>query len=270
MIKSSLAVFLLVAFSYLQGIAQVDRIPEKPVPARLYVDLDGLGFLSPSEEEALEVRLDRFAMETSNQIAVVVVDDLKDMEPYDFATRLGKKWGIGGADDNGVVVLIKPTGGKGQRKLFIAVGRGLEAVIPDLTAKTIVDNELVPRFKNKQFYAGITAALDVLEPLAKGEINKSQYGKRLAKKKNQQLIILGIIAVILLVVFLGLRKSKSARTYGGAYGQRRDSGFGGFWWFGGGGFGGGNSGGGSSGGGFGGFDGFGGGDFGGGGAGGDW
>ena len=80
-------------------------------------------FISPGDVQALNFKLIEFAKETSNQIVVVVVDDLAGLEPFEYATALGQEWGVGKSEtDNGVVLLIKPTGGKNQRKTFIAVG----------------------------------------------------------------------------------------------------------------------------------------------------
>ena len=145
-----------------------DDIPAAPVPARLYVNLSQElpNFLTPEESALLEQQLVAFAEQTSNQIVVVVVDDLGGYEPWDFATRLGDKWKIGQEkEDNGIVLLIKPTGNKGERKVFIATGRGLEGAIPDYTCNQIVENELLPNFKNQAFYSGIIGALDILKSL---------------------------------------------------------------------------------------------------------
>lgn len=249
--------------------AQSD-IPDAPSPARLYVNLskEMPDFLSPEEAQALEVRLEQFAMNTSNQIVVLVVDDLNGYEPWDYAARIGDKWKIGQEkEDNGLVLLIKPTGGKGERKTFIGVGRGLESVIPDYTTNQIVENELLPNFKDGNFAGGIYQALDVLEKLSKGEFNAKQYAK--SNKTTKNIIAFAIIMVIVIIAFLGSRKNKGGGTFGGS---GRSSGFGGFW----GGMaagsmlGGRSSGGGFGGGGSGGFGGFGGGSFGGGGSGGSW
>src|SRR4051812_45321312 len=103
------------------------QVPPRPEPARLYNNLSAVypDFLSADEAARLEDKLEVFSNETSNQICVVIVDDLGGMDASSFAFELGTKWGVGKKDkDNGVVVLVKPTGGAGQRDLFIAVGYG--------------------------------------------------------------------------------------------------------------------------------------------------
>jgi uncharacterized protein len=229
-----------------------DQIPNAPSPPKLYVNLSKQfpNFLNPTEANQLEKELEKFEKETSNEIVVVIVDNFNGTDRADFAIKLGEKWKVGkGKEDNGVVILIKPTKTDGKRTSFIATGRGLEGAIPDATCKNIVDKELNPLLKESKNYEGIKAALNVITKLAKGEYNHKDYDKKEDNPWWAKLIIIG--GIVLFIIILNLRR-------------RNGGGFGGIY-FGGGGFGGGS--GGSSGGGFGGF---GGGSFGGGGAGGDW
>ncbi|MBK7944725.1 MAG: TPM domain-containing protein [Flavobacteriales bacterium] len=104
--------------------------------------------LSDSELARINDRLVAFARETSNQFLLVIVDTLCGMEASDLAFEIGERWGIGQQGfDNGLVFLVKPIGGAGDRKVFIATGYGLEGAIPDATCKRIVEEEVIPRFK---------------------------------------------------------------------------------------------------------------------------
>ena len=228
-----------------------DQVPPAPSPPKLYVNLSKQfpNFLNPTEAAQLEKELETFEKETSNEIVVVIVDNFNGMDRADFAIKLGEKWKIGKEkEDNGVVILIKPTKTDGKRTSFIATGRGLEGAIPDATCKSIVEKELNPYLKENKNFEGITAALSVITKLAKGEYNHKDYNK---KEDSPWWVGLFVLAIVFFILF--------AKRRGGGFGPG-SSGF-----FYGGGFGGGS--GGSSGGGFGGF---GGGSFGGGGAGGDW
>src|SRR5690606_22281651 len=135
-------------------------------------------FLSPQEESNLDNKLVHFARETSNRIAVVAVDTLCGYPASDFAFQLGEAWGFGAKGvDNGVLIVVKPNGAAGDRHVFIAVGYGLEGAIPDLIAKRIVEEEVLPRFRQGDLYGGMAKATDVLMALAKGEIDAKSYGK---------------------------------------------------------------------------------------------
>jgi uncharacterized protein len=248
--------FLLFAFAY----ATDTCIPAKPSPALFFNNFskEFPNFLSAEDAQSLENKLQQFNKETSNQIVVVIVDDLCGYDANDFSTRLGQAWGVGqGKFDNGVVVMVKPTGGAGRRDVYIAVGYGLEGIIPDITARQIVDNEILPRFKNGDFYNALDASTDVLISLARKEFSYKDY----QKQGTHGWIPFGIFIVIFLFYIIasfrrrgGYTMSRRGRTY-----------YGGGWGGGFGGFGGGSSGGGSFGGGS-----FGGGGFGGGGSGGKW
>jgi uncharacterized protein len=264
MIKKYFSILFFVLFSSSALLAQSqinEGIPERPSPPTLVNNLskEMPDFLSASEESQLEKKLDDFANQTSNQIAIVIVDDLNGLEAWDFATRLGHKWGIGQAKfDNGVVILIKPTGGKGQRDAHIAVGYGLNGAIPDATCNQIVDNELGPDLASGNYYQALDKTTDVLMSLAKGEFNSDEYAK---KHSSGKFPLRTIFIIIIIIVVLFLRSGRGGNNGGMSMGtgfllgSMFNSG-------GGGGFGGGGSSGG--------FGGFGGGGFGGGGAGGKW
>ena len=99
-------------------------MPDKSDPPRLVNNFskEFPNFISSEQQQTLETQLQNFSKETSNQICIVIVDDLGDYDANTFATEIGNKWGVGQSGfKNGVVVLIKPTGGKGQRSLYIAV-----------------------------------------------------------------------------------------------------------------------------------------------------
>ncbi len=244
--------FLVFIFSLVSAFS-FSQVAPRPSPAKLYNNLsqEFPNFLSSSEAESIEQKLEAFSRETSNQIVVVIVDDFGGNDDVSYATQLGTEWGVGKKEsNNGIVILIKATK---PHRLFIAVGYGLEGAIPDLTTKRIREEEMNPYLKSGDNYTAISNAVEKLSGLAKGEINVKDYSQQSNSKGLAKIII--IIVVILIIIFT--RRGGGGRTFsrgGGFYG----GGFGGF----------GGGGGGSSGGG--GFGGFGGGSFGGGGSGGSW
>ena len=196
-ITSIIFTFTIGDFSFAQK-----GIPNAPSPARAYNNFSKQfpDFLSQSQARELEQKLINFEKQTSNEIVVVVIDDLSGFEPWSFATELGDKWGVGKEkEDNGIVILIKPTGGKGQRKTFIATGDGLGGAIPDFICKEIVDNEMIPNFKSKKYFEGISQALVVLTKLSKGEYNFKDYQKKNKEKNSTKNTIISILFLIIIV-----------------------------------------------------------------------
>ncbi|MFT3680879.1 MAG: TPM domain-containing protein [Ferruginibacter sp.] len=231
----------------------------KPRTGKQTLVNDFAGVLTHDQQQALESKLVEFDDSTSTQIAVVVVPDLGGYDISDYAVKLGRAWGVGGKDYNNGVVFIISTG---DRKLNISTGYGVEGALPDVTAKHIIDELVVPSFKGNDYYGGIDRGVTAIMQATQGEYKApADYHK--TKGLTPARIIFMIVIIIVILSFLG------GGGRGGSFMSRRGyRGFTGPFIFPtGGGGGGGWSGGGGSGGGFGGF---GGGSFGGGGASGSW
>jgi uncharacterized protein len=243
-------------------------IPARPVPPRLVNDFAGM--LNSEEISLLERKLVTFNDSTSTQIAIVIVKDLNGYAPSDYAQRLGEKWGVGQKGrNNGILILVKTkTDTKGE--VQIATGYGAEGPIPDLACSDIVNNEILPAFRDGDYYGGLSNATNTLMSLVRGEFSAAEYGQKSKKSIGKDAPVGIIIFIIIIIIAMISRKSGGSNNKNISTGglplwlllsmmNSGRSSHGGSW--------GGFSGGGGSGGGFGGF---GGGSFGGGGAGGSW
>ena len=150
--KNILTLFASIILSISVALGQ---IPDRPVPPQLVNDFANI--LSDTEVRQLENELVQFNNTTSTQIVVVTVPDLEGYDPADFAFNLGEKWGVGQkGKDNGIVVLVKPKVGNSRGQVFIATGYGLEGVLPDAVVNsTVIDYEMIPRFKENDYFGGI-------------------------------------------------------------------------------------------------------------------
>jgi uncharacterized protein len=250
----------IVLLAGLQGGAQ--QIPDPPNPPRLVNDFTNT--LTPAQVQALEEKLVAYDDSTSSQIAIVIINTLDGYDIAEYGLALGRKWGVGGKEfRNGVIVLIALE----DRRSRIEVGYGLEGAIPDITAKSILDNSITPHFREGNYYRGLDLATSDLIAAAAGEYKAPEgYGKR--KDEDGGGFGFGwiIFAILFFIIFggrggsggRGRRDRGLASAAGWILGSMLSSGSRG---------GGGWSGGGGGGGGFGGF---GGGSFGGGGASGSW
>lgn len=255
--------FILVA-GLLIGTISKAQIPERPNPPRLVNDFAKI--FSESENSMLEDTLAYFARKTSTQIVVVTVPDLQGYDPSDFAYRIGQNWGVGQkGKDNGLVILLKPKVGNSRGEVFISTGYGLEAVLPDaILNSTVIENEMIPAFKDNNYYLGLSKGIKVIMEISRGEYTAEQYQEFYTKQSDG--IVPAIVIFILFFIVFPLLRGRRRRFYSpgkslpfwlalGMMSGGRHSGGGSFGNF-------------SSGGG--GFGGFGGGSFGGGGAGGSW
>jgi uncharacterized protein len=259
---------LLFTFSIRNGLSQ--KIPDRPNPPRLVNDIAHM--LSSDEVNSLERKLVTFNDSTSTQIAIAIVPSLGGYDKADYAQQLAEKWGIGQKGlNNGVLILVKPKTADSNGQVQITPGYGLEGVIPDLICATIVDREVIPSFKNGDYYGGLDKATNTLMSLARGEFTAAEYGNKAKKSSSGRLPIGLIIFIVIIIISVISRNSGNSNNKHISTGglpfwmlmgmMNSGRGSGGSW--------GGFSGGGGSGGG-GGFGGFGGGSFGGGGAGGSW
>lgn len=264
--KKFLLLFLFICSQQVFG----QKIESKPQPPMAVNDFGN--FLEPFQRDALEQKIRNYNDTTSSAIVIVTVQDLQGYDIAEVALKYLRDWGIGTKEkDNGVLILVS----KAERKARIETGRGMEGVVPDILAKQIIDERMVPYFKENDYYRGFDNAVDAIIQAAAGEY-KADPNSENAKSGFPTIIILIVLFFIIMSFFKG-------GGGGGKYMSRRGSrGLGGLPWFvlgnmlgsgsrGGGGFGGGGFGGGGfGGGGGGGFGGFGGGGGGGGGASGGW
>lgn len=258
---------LLLAAVLLAGgaLAAGERIP--PAPPRYFNDYAGV--VSPPVADRLNAQLEQFERASSNQLVVALYPKMEsDSSVEDYTVRVAQAWRAGQAGKNNGAVLFAFMQ---EHKLYLQVGYGLESVLPDATAKRIIEREIVPRFRAHDLDGGMTAAVNAMIAAAKGEYKGTGRtvadGRRQSNSDNPALIGVFIVLIILIAVIRFIRRA-ARNPLVLLNPNRRRTVTNNSWWIGGGDSSGGSSwgGGGDSGGGFSG----GGGSFGGGGAGGSW
>lgn len=256
------AIFFVISFS-----VSAQDIPARPVPPRLVNDFANV--LSAKQEQLLENKLVRFNDTTSTQICVITIDDLGGTTVADFAYQIGEKWGVGHKENNGAVILIKPKKGDEQGDVTIQTGYGLEPFVTDAVARRIIEQVMIPSFKENDYYTAIDKATSVIMGLVSGQF-KAEDIEDGGDAEGIAVLLFSIFFIVLLISILG--RGNNGGTMSGKGDDHniwrtlfwlsilnngsRSSGWGGFS--------------GGSGGYGGGFGGFGGGHFGGGGASGSW
>ena len=242
-------ILLLTQLTLQAQVVDKDGIPEKPSPPRLMNDYAEM--LSITEREQIEQKLVAYNDSTSTQICVVTVNTIGDYSIADYAVRLGRKWGIGQKDkDNGILITIS----KLDRKVDIEIGYGLESHITDYDSKEIIDDIIIPAFKQNNFYEGVNKATDRIISQLQGTFTASTSKKEQDDFNNIMVFI--FVALIFIIIISSLFSSGKGNVTVSGGGWNWSSGGGSSSW----------SGGGSSSS----FGGFGDGSFGGGGSSGSW
>ena len=198
----------------LNVICLAQNIPARPVPPRQVNDFANL--LSDSEEHALEQKLVNYNDTTSTQICVVTVTSLDGTTSDDFAQQLGEKWGVGTKNNNGVVILVKPKTADELGDVSIQVGYGMEPYITDAVNYGIRTKEMIPAFKENNYYKGIDNAVNAIIGLASGAFKADKY----ANDENGYDVFAGFILLAIILIVLRKFGSGNGKSGGGK---------GGFW-----------------------------------------
>jgi uncharacterized protein len=218
--------------------------------------VDNAHILSDSTKAELTQKLKDLENRTSRQLVVVTLPSLQGYEIEDYGYQLGRAWGIGQKKlNNGVLFIIAPK----ERKVRIEVGYGLEPILTDALSSVILQETVLPRFRDGDMEGGIVAGADAImeqllldAPAAKARVAAAE--KEVSQPHFNPIIFI-FIAFIIFSIFgriFGRRRSGFGALpwiiLGSGMGRR--GGWGGGGGFGGGGFGGGGGsfgGGGSSG-----------------------
>jgi uncharacterized protein len=153
---------LLVAVLLLFSLTANSQVAIPPV-ARV---VDQTGTLSAENRAALERTLEAFEKRKGSQIAVLMVRTTGGEPIEQYALRVAEKWKLGRkrADDGALLVIAKD-----DRALRIEVGYGLEGALNDATAKRIVADIVTPRFREGDFFGGISAGVERMIRVIDGE-----------------------------------------------------------------------------------------------------
>ena len=242
--------------------------------------VDQAELLSPAQEAELTQKSEALQRAAGRQLIVATVTSLQDNPIEDYGYQLGRHWQLGQSEaNNGMILLVAPS----ARKVRIEVGYGLEPIMTDALAHQIIQQQILPRFRENDYAGGISAGADAIIAQLQAPPEQAEQRALEASRARQDrssndggsiFPLIFWIVILFFIIIPMLRSGLGGRRYSGR--RRRGlpiviwgPGMGGGWGGGSSSSWGGSSWGGGGGGGFGGFSG-GGGSFGGGGASGGW
>lgn len=136
------------------GLAKELNLP-KPNPSFYVYD----------EADIVDSQVERYIIKTNEelykregaQVVVASITSLENMDIREYANRLFEKWKIGSKEyDNGLLVLIAPEEGE----IWIEVGYGLEGALPDSKVGGIIENSILPYFREGDYSQGILSGFN--------------------------------------------------------------------------------------------------------------
>lgn len=171
--------------------AQFD-IPK--IPPIIYPINDYAKVLSDSQVKNLSEKLFIYNKQTSSEILIVLLKNLKGEDPNLLATNWGEKWKIGKkGKDNGMVILISTE----DKKIAIQNGYGLEAYFTDALSKRVIENYFRPYLEKQEYYQAIDQGTDEIFRILKDIYKNSE--KPIQRESSW---IGGVIFLILILILI--------------------------------------------------------------------
>jgi uncharacterized protein len=229
----------------------VPAFADPAIPSFSSPVVDSADVLSAEAAQNLSATLQRLRSENGSQYAVLTIPSLDGWAIEDYSIKVAEKWQMGSKEkDDGVLFIFALN----DRRVRIEVGQGLEGTLTDVQADRIIDNVMIPFFREQNYeggmLAGVAAAIATTDPSFR--LDQQQNWVERPTQRSGRHIPLVFVLMPLFFFFSVLGNFANRLNPGRRMRGSRGSGFGGF---GGGGFGGGGFGGGFGGGGGGGFSG---------------
>jgi uncharacterized protein len=160
-VRAAVALFAIVLAT--SGIFARADVPVPPLTARV---TDVTATLTDEQKSTLEQTLKNFEAQKGAQLAVLIVATTRPETIEQYSIRAAEQWKLGRKNaDDGVLMIVA----KNDRALRIEVGYGLEGALTDATSNRIIDETIVPRFREGDFYGGISAGIDSIMRVVNGE-----------------------------------------------------------------------------------------------------
>lgn len=148
------------------------------------------------------------------ELAVVAIESIGDQDMFDFTYSLFQLWGIGKEGKNtGVLICFVLA----SHDIRIMTGQGIEGVLPDAICKRIIDEDMIPFFRQEKYGEGLCwGALHICELCweSSEELLNIRSATRRSASQSQTSFddvmnvlivwgtILGAIAVVIVITWL--------------------------------------------------------------------
>ncbi|MGB5498197.1 MAG: TPM domain-containing protein [Maribacter sp.] len=187
------------------------QIPEKPqLETSVY---DYIDLLPEHQKKDLEQKLIQYSDSTSTQIVVAIISSTEGENITYLGAQWGQEWGIGQeAEDNGILVLLA----KDDRKIAINTGYGVEGSLTDAMSRRIIENVIIPQFKQDDYYGGLNKGADAIFQVLNGEFKEER-----SFDDNPGFPFEAFLPIIIFIVILIILSSRNRRKGGGKGGGKR-------------------------------------------------
>ena len=169
---------------------------------------DLAGVLTSEQTASLESKLKALEDSDSTQVAVIIIPSLEGESLEDYSVRMARAWRLGQKGrDNGALLLVAMK----ERKVRIEVGYGLEPTLTDAKSHLIIQNEMIPHFRQGEFYEGIDAGVNGIIQVVHGVYQPTNTQVRSTSNRSGGSVINWIIILFFPLVWI----LSSAGKWGG-------------------------------------------------------
>ena len=183
--------------------------------------VDAANIIPDEQEAALTAKLAALETQSQRQLVVATLPDLQGYDISDYGYQLGREWGIGDAERNdGALIIVAPN----ERKTRIEIGYGLEGIMTDALSSVIVNQQMLPRFREGDYAGGINAAADtIIQQLTLPEEEARAIAAQAAPERSSSsgsiidfptIIFLGFFLFFIIIPMLRGKRGKRYRRNG--------------------------------------------------------
>ncbi|MBG0795153.1 TPM domain-containing protein [Methylocystis sp. H62] len=168
--------------------------------------VDQADVIPPSTKSAIESKLRDLEDKSGIQLVVASVASLEGLDVETYANGLFRAWKLGETKkNNGVLFLVAPN----ERKMRIEVGYGLEGTLTDALSKIILTSAVAPRFKARDYGAGIERGVEGIIEVLSGD--SAEWTKRARGPQSTTFDELSPLIFFALFLFIVVWMARSAR-----------------------------------------------------------
>ncbi|MBR6813231.1 MAG: TPM domain-containing protein [Tidjanibacter sp.] len=143
----------------------VESVPNVQRADRTQLVTNPDGLLSSAAVDSLNAMLVPLKEQGLAEVAVVALGSIGSDDPVSFRHRLFNHWGLGNKDaDNGLLVLLV----EDQGAIEIETGYGVEGLLPDALCKRVIENLMIPHFREGDFSSGMVEGVGALALVLQG------------------------------------------------------------------------------------------------------
>jgi len=205
--KQLLIIFIPIWLLLGHNLASAQDIQKLPELKSRVTDLTST--LNNQQISSLENKVASYENNKGSQVVILIIATTYPEEIEQYGIRLAEKWKIGRDKiDDGVILIIA----KDDRKIRIEVSYGLEGALPDAYAKRIIENVILPDFRQGQFYQGIDNGINAIIGLIEGEeLPEVNSNSNNSQSEGEVPPFLTLIVVFVLIFLRSAIKNKGIK-----------------------------------------------------------